>query len=156
MAIPTALVNKINSLNNHVIAALESPLHWPLSLGLMTIKVTGRKSGKQYTLPVGYHNQGDAIVVMVSDAKKRQWWRNFQEEAHIEILLKSKIMQGDALVLTPDTEEYKQRAEAFLGRAGIISRIFGIKFDKEQGLTKEQLEALADYAAIVRIKLKLV
>jgi hypothetical protein len=33
---------------------LRSPLHGLLSNGMMLLTVTGRKTGKKYTTPVGY------------------------------------------------------------------------------------------------------
>ncbi len=146
-----ATLKKIDGMNAKVISTLQSPFHWLLSPGLMVIKITGRKTGRQYSIPVGYHDQGDIVIVLVSDAANRKWWRNFQGEGDIEMIIKSKTMTGRAQVLEPGSDEYKLRAEQSFSRNPFISKIFGIKFDKKSGLTPEQLEKLASYAAIVRI-----
>jgi hypothetical protein len=42
---------------------LRSPLHGLLSSGLIT--VTGRRSGREFTFPVGYEQRGDSVRITV-------------------------------------------------------------------------------------------
>ena len=51
-------------INPLVAAVLRSPFHWLLSFGLMLITVTGRRSGRRYTIPVGYQRHGDLLVTL--------------------------------------------------------------------------------------------
>src|SRR6516162_5767260 len=53
-------------LNPAVTFVLRSRLHYPLSLGLMLLTVTGRRSGQRYTIPVGYQRRGECLLVLVS------------------------------------------------------------------------------------------
>ena len=41
--------------NDFMAWVLRSPFHGMLSNGMMLITVTGRKTGKAYTTPVGYY-----------------------------------------------------------------------------------------------------
>ncbi len=43
---------------------LRSPLHGVMSKGIMLITYTGLKSGKEYTLPVSYLQDGGRIYVI--------------------------------------------------------------------------------------------
>ncbi len=147
------LLTLIDRCNPLVIALLKSPFHWLLSYGLMAITFTGRNSGKQFTTPVGYHRFDDAIIVMVSAAYRRQWWRNYRELGVIDICLKGQWICTTAEVLAPRSHELKQRAEACFQRARFIPRIFGVDYDAVQGLSETQIDALANYAVIVKIKL---
>ena len=45
--------------NSIMSALLRSPFHGMLSSQMLLIKVTGRKSGRQYTTPVNYFQQDD-------------------------------------------------------------------------------------------------
>ena len=65
-------------LNPIIAPVLRSRLHWLLSPSLMLITVTGRKTGRRYTIPGGYHQVSDAIVVMVAEAPSKTWWRNYR------------------------------------------------------------------------------
>jgi len=42
---------------------LGSPLHRVVSKSTMLVTFTGRKSGKQYTIPVNYVREGDVFYV---------------------------------------------------------------------------------------------
>lgn len=42
-----------------------------------TLTYTGRRSGRQVTLPVNYRRRGDDVVVGVAAPGSKTWWRNF-------------------------------------------------------------------------------
>ena len=48
-------------MNNLMTAMLRSPLHGMMSKFIMLISFRGRKSGKLYTIPVGYMQDGDTL-----------------------------------------------------------------------------------------------
>jgi len=73
---------------------LRSPLHGMLSDGMILITVTGRKTGKKYTIPVGYYRDGDYLWVITS--RDRTWWKNLRGGASVELLLKRKSVTAFA------------------------------------------------------------
>ena len=141
----------MDRLNPLIVAILRSPVHWLLSRGLMLVTITGRRTGRRYTIPVGYHELSDAIVVLVSDAANRSWWRNFQQPGLVQLRVRGRIVPARAQVLPVDDPEFRRRAEQSFRRARFISRIFGIEFDPARGLTPEQVKSLGEYAVIVRM-----
>lgn len=147
----TSILHLINRLNPLVISLLTSPLHFVASAGLMVIRFRGRKSGKQFTTPVGFHEIDDSIIVMVSEAKSRQWWRNYRSSQPIEFCLRGKWHSGHACVLAPTSEEYTYFVNASFRRASFIAKIFSIDFDPASGLSEAQVRQLSDYAQVVRI-----
>jgi len=80
--------------NTFISWVLRSPFHGLLSNGTMLITVTGRKTGKKYTTPVGYYQQDGYLWVLTS--RNRQWWRNLKNGAEVSLLLKRKPVQGFA------------------------------------------------------------
>jgi deazaflavin-dependent oxidoreductase (nitroreductase family) len=80
--------------NDFMAWVLRSPFHGMLSKGMMLITVTGRKTGKAYTTPVGYYEEGDSLWVITS--RDRKWWRNLQGGANVKLLLKRKPVNGFA------------------------------------------------------------
>jgi hypothetical protein len=141
----------IDRLNPAVVLLLHTPiLHWLASPGLMTVSLRGRRSGKTFRFPVGYHDQSDAVVVLVSEAKGRQWWRNFElpRPATLQLRGRSHSMIGE--VLESGSPEYAKRVGMSFARADFIPRIFGIDFDRARGLDHEQMKALGETAAVVR------
>ena len=139
--------------NGVVDLVLRSRFHWLLSRGLTLITVTGRRTGRRYTIPVGYLEASDAVVVLVGDAPSKTWWRNYIEPGAIEVLLRGLPRSGRAVVVPPDSETFRRTAEESFRRSRVIPRLFGIAFDASRGLTAEDAERLAQRAAIVRITL---
>jgi deazaflavin-dependent oxidoreductase (nitroreductase family) len=80
--------------NDFMAWVLRSPFHGMLSNGMMLITVTGRKTGKTYTTPVGYYEEGGYLWVITS--RDRKWWRNLQGGADVNLLLKRKPVNGFA------------------------------------------------------------
>lgn len=136
-----------------MIKLLISRCHWLASAGLMVVRFKGRHSGKVFSTPVGFHEIDGNIIVMVSDAANRQWWRNFRTENTIDYCLRGKWQQANAFVLHWDSAEYKDFVEASFNRTTFITKIFSIDYDFSTGLTKQQIESLSSYAQVVRIKL---
>jgi deazaflavin-dependent oxidoreductase (nitroreductase family) len=137
--------------NPFVTAVLGSPVHWLLSPGLMLITVTGRRSGRRYTIPVGYHQLDDCIVVLVAEARSKQWWRNFRTPGDVELRLRGKLLRATARALAPESADFKHYAEASFRRARMVPAIFGIEFNRRSGLTPQQVAKLGAEAAIVKI-----
>jgi len=80
--------------NDFMAWVLRSPLHGMLSNGTMLITVTGCKTGKTYTTPVGYYKDDGYLWVVTSS--DRTWWRNLQGGAQVDLLLKRKPVKGFA------------------------------------------------------------
>jgi hypothetical protein len=72
--------------NDFMSWVLRSPLHGMLSNGMMLITVTGRKTEKKYTLPVGYYREDVYLWVMTS--RDRTWRKNLKNGAEVSLLLK--------------------------------------------------------------------
>ena len=142
----------MSKLNPLVVTLLRTPvLHWIASPGLMLLTVTGRRSGRRYTIPVGYQRAGDEITVMVSKAGGKTWWRNFREPGEVELRLRGRDLRGRAALVDPASSEFRSAAEATLRRVPGMSRVFGVDFDRSTGLSDAQVEALGREIAVVRI-----
>jgi len=146
-------VRLLSRMNPLILGILRSPLHWILSPGLMQVEITGRRTGRAYAIPVGYYRTGDVVLVMVSDAPSRSWWRNFLEPAKASLLIKGRRLEALGRVPEPGSPEFVMRAEQNFRRAGFIARLFGIGFDPAVGLRPVQQEALARYARVVVFEL---
>lgn len=143
----------LTRLNPLIALILRSPAHWLLSPGLMLLTFRGRKSGKQFAIPVGYQRDDDVVTVMVSEAREKQWWRNYREAGWVALRLRGRDLAGEAQVVVPGSDEFRQRTERSLRRVPGLSRIFGVEFDRKRGLSAEQVEHLGSAIAVVRIRL---
>ncbi len=64
--------------NSGVTRLTDSP-RWGNVVGryITSISYTGRKSGRQFTLPVGYRRTGDTVTIGANLPDQKAWWRNF-------------------------------------------------------------------------------
>lgn len=81
---------------------LRSPLHRPLSKGLLLISFTGRKSGKTYTTPISYLRDGDDIILFTN--RERKWWRNLQGGAPVTLWVQGEKFSGVATPMPTEPE----------------------------------------------------
>ncbi len=88
--------------NGLVLAVLRSPAHRLLSGMAIELRYTGRRSGRQFTLPVQYAREGERLVVAVQEPTTKTWWRSFGTPQEVGVRLQGKLRRGTALVVRPD------------------------------------------------------
>lgn len=67
---------------NRRVVALRSSRRWGAAARrhLTIVTYTGRRSGRTFSIPVGYRRTGDTVVIGVRMPGKKNWWRNFTGE----------------------------------------------------------------------------
>jgi deazaflavin-dependent oxidoreductase (nitroreductase family) len=83
--------------NDFMIWLLSSPFHRLLSRGFLLVTVTGCKSGKTYTTPVNYLQDGKTIWVI--STRPRTWWRNLTGGAGLSVRLARQEIAARAEVI---------------------------------------------------------
>ena len=141
-------------LNPLVARILRSPLHPLLSPGLMLLSYRGRRSGRPISIPVGYQRSGDEISVLASRARRKQWWRNFREPALVELLVRGRVLRGEARLVPGESEEFRSAVESTFRRLPRLAGQFGIAYERGRVLTPEQHRAVAEGGALVKIALR--
>ena len=136
--------------NDFMTWVLRSPFHSILSNGMMLITVGGRKTGKEYTFPVGYYREGEYLWVITS--RDRTWWRNLQGGAEVGLLLKRKPVTAFA---EPELEEkvVEARIPEYLHHVPQASKPMGIRVENGKP-NAEDIARTAKGRLFVRIKLK--
>jgi deazaflavin-dependent oxidoreductase (nitroreductase family) len=76
---------------------LRSPLHRLMSGSTVLITVTGRKTGRPYTLPISYHQSGHTLTLLTRRGKT--WWRNLQGGAPVRLWLRGQEVSASAEVV---------------------------------------------------------
>jgi deazaflavin-dependent oxidoreductase (nitroreductase family) len=135
--------------NDFMAWVLRSPLHGMLSNGMMLITITGRKTGKKITTPVGYYVEGDYLWVITS--RERKWWRNLQGGATVDLLLKRKPVQGFAEVEL-DEKAVEARMYEYLRHIPQAASRMGVRMENQK-LNSEDVSRTAKGRLFVKIKL---
>ena len=86
---------------------LRSPFHGVVSESLLLLTFTGRKSGREYTTPVGYRYFDDSMVIFTHS----DWWKNLRGGATVTLHLRGDRREAEATPITDpaDVAEYLAR-----------------------------------------------
>lgn len=130
---------------------LSSPLHGLMSKNTLLIQFTGRKSGKKFTTPVNYTQEGS--VVRVTSQRSRVWWRNLKSMPEVAVTIRGKKLTGNAVVLeTP--EQVAEGLIRFFQPAPLMAKYFKIKQNIDGSLDQADLQRTAEDSVVIEITLQ--
>ena len=96
---------------------LSSPLHPLASWYVMSLRFSGRRTGRAYDVPVVYRRGEDGVLEAIT-SRRRMWWRNLRVGADITVLLRGRDCRARVEVIEDDfdTIEYALRSRDALRR----------------------------------------
>ena len=109
--------------NDLIIFLLHSPLHRLISNQLLLLTYTGRKSGKQVSVPLGYVRQGNTILLLTDHA----WYKNVQTNPQVSLRIQGKTYTGSAEVIADDKAIVEQEMIFFVKQRPGGARAYGVK-----------------------------
>lgn len=109
--LPKRLYRVINPL---MVTLLRSPLHRSLSRWMLLLSFYGRKSGKRYTLPLGYVQQNERIFVLTHSP----WWKNLRGGAPVLLRIQGRNVGGTANIVE-DAALIGEVTHAFVAAHGV-------------------------------------
>jgi deazaflavin-dependent oxidoreductase (nitroreductase family) len=115
-----------------------------LGQAMMIITHTGRKSGRQYSTPIGYLRDGDSVLGF-NVGGGSQWYKNLKQNPVVTLTIQGQSGRYRARYIT-DTDEIA-RVLALYQRGvpkGQYERFFGVPVDMpaEQAARSPQLRAV--------------
>lgn len=143
---PAAVIRVLNPMMR---ALLRSPAHGLVSKQLMLLIVTGRKSGRVYTIPVGRHESEGELVVSAAGT----WRHNLRGGAPVRVVLDGRERAGYA-ELTEAPDDVARAYKMLLDRVGIkkASQV-GLKVNLDRLPTAEEIGPAVAQRAIARVRL---
>jgi deazaflavin-dependent oxidoreductase (nitroreductase family) len=129
---------------------LRSPLHGVMSSKLLLITFTGRKSGKEFTTPISYVQQGDTLLLAVGGS----WWKNLRGGATVWVRLQGKLRTATTEVVM-DEAGMSEIYQIILAQNPTQGRFMGIKADSDGKPNANDLgQAIERGAAVVKVHIK--
>ena len=114
----------------------------------MLITVTGHKTGKRYSTPVGFYRDEGCLWVMSS--RDRTWWRNVRGGAKVALLLRGK--QVDAFACVEEEESAVEvRLVDYIRNIPMAAKPMGIRIDN-QTPNREDVRRVAKDKLFVKIQ----
>lgn len=79
---------------------IRSPLHWLASRRIALVTYPGRRSGRRYTIPVGYEMEGLQLTIAVGSPDRKVWWRSLTGTgARVELVVRGRRRTGHAVAI---------------------------------------------------------
>lgn len=138
------------NVNPMVSWVLRSPFHRVLSKTTMLVSYTGRKSGRQISLPVNYVRQGDVLWTL--SMGKRSWWRNFRPTGPGRLRLQGRDVQVQGEVVE-DEEEILAGMATFLKGMPQVARYLKISYAENGEPERDDLREAMRGRVLVRFQL---
>jgi hypothetical protein len=130
-------------------ALLRSRAHGLVSKQLMLLTVTGRKSGRDYSMPVGRHESDGELVVSAAG----NWRHNLRGGAPVRVVVGGRERAGHA-ELEEDPEQVAQAYATLIAGLGVKKAgQVGLKVNLDRVPTAEEVKPAVAERGIVRIRL---
>jgi deazaflavin-dependent oxidoreductase (nitroreductase family) len=123
---------------------LRSPLHRVLSGRLAVVTVTGRKTGREYRIPVGYVEHDGEILVGAPGT----WTRNLRggASARVRVHGRELLVRGDVIT---DADQAAPLYKFVLARNPTHGRFVGVELDEQGEPERDQLRAAFERGVVL-------
>lgn len=138
-------------LNSMMKLFLKTPLLQNLlgkQIALLTF--TGRRSGRRYTIPIGYQRRPSSVLMLTN--MTRSWWRNFEDQPAVELRLAGKTVEGTAEA-HPGTDADLDQVVGFLASRPADAKAYGVVALPDGSPDPESVRALLPRHVLVTVEL---
>jgi hypothetical protein len=145
-----------NKIANPVVSLiLRSRWHRWMSASVLLITYRGRKSGKEFTLPVQYVQEGNFIYIVPGRPERKSWWRNFRALTPVRLTLRGEELSGNGVLLDPATQLAKiiTGIEVYLRGFPSQAGSYHIRSKPGGGWESADLYRAAETAVMIRVEL---
>jgi hypothetical protein len=126
----------IRAVNPVLRAVLSSRFHAPISDQLLVLHFTGRRTGRRYSLPVGYRDVDGRMAVLTNSG----WRVNFRGGADVQLTLHGRMHPARA-TLVEDPGQVARVYRDLIEQVGVAraQRRLGIRINVDRVPTQEEL-----------------
>jgi deazaflavin-dependent oxidoreductase (nitroreductase family) len=148
MKIPLFVLRLVNPF---VAMLLRSPLHGLMSADVMLLTVTGRRSGRRYSMPVSYLRDADRVRCFTG--REMTWWRNLRGGAEVTLQIAGVERRGRAEAVADDKERIEQALGDFLTRLPRDAVYYDVGLDSAQWPLAADVHRAAGQVVSIEISL---
>ena len=128
---------------------LRSPLHGMVSKTITVITFTGRKSGKTYSTPVSYSQNGSQVTIFTHG----DWYKNLVGGAPVTLRIRGKDYTGQADVTADDKPAMAAALSEHLKVVRSDAQYYSVTFDEAGEPNKDEIRKAVDNVVMIRVKL---
>jgi hypothetical protein len=135
--------------NNAIKSVLRSPVHGMVSKKILLITFTGCKSGKTYTTPVCYSQEGDQVYIFTH----AKWWKNLCNCTSVTLCLRGREIQGVPEPVVDDKQAIASKLTAHLRKVPSDARYYDVTFDDYGTPKAKEVEKAVQTVVMIRVRL---
>jgi deazaflavin-dependent oxidoreductase (nitroreductase family) len=141
--------------NPFVRLILRSPLHGWMSAAVMLITYRGRKTGREYTLPVQYVRDGQAIYIIPGMPERKTWWRSLRGGQPVRLRLAGETLdaRAEAIDGSSDPDLAARVLEQYFRRFPPSARQHKVRVSGDGAFAPADLQRAAQSMVLVRVEL---
>lgn len=128
---------------------LRSPLHGMVSKSILLITFTGRKSGKTYTTPVSYSQDGEQVRIFTH----ANWWKNLHAGMPVTLRIRGREYQGLPEPVAEDKQAVAAGLAAHLQQVQSDAKYYGVTFDDQGNPKAEEVMQAVENVVMIRLRL---
>ncbi len=136
--------------NKAISWVLRTPLHVLVSKDIMLLTVTGRKSGKEYHVPVSYARDGE-LIICSTDRSRADWWKNLRGGATVTARLCGEEVTGQATAISEDRQALIKGINTMLTQVPRDAKHYEVRLDKNEKPLAEDVSRATAYRIIIEI-----
>ena len=127
--------------------SLRSPFHLFFSHNIMLIRYVGRKSGKQFEIPVRYAER-DGVIKCFTD-KTANWWPNLRDNQDVSLVIRGAVIKVHTQIVVNQTEELTTELTKHLNEYPGDAVYKNVRLDHDRRPAAEDIAKHAETAVMV-------
>jgi deazaflavin-dependent oxidoreductase (nitroreductase family) len=128
---------------------LRSPLHPVVSKSILLITFQGRKSGKLYTTPLSYSEEGPYVYAFTH----AKWWKNLQGGAPVKLFIRGREFSAIATTVSDDRQAITDGLLAHLKKVPSDAKFYKVALDEARQPVREDVHQAAQHVTMIRMEL---
>lgn len=142
-------------LNPFIIYLLRGPFKQSMGASMLVLTCQGKKTGRKFSLPVSYAQEGQDIFIIPAQPESKKWWRNLRGGAPVSITLLGEERTGEGVLweaadqLDQISAVVKKQVTAFPN----LASMYGVKTGEVEAVTDEAVKSAAASLVVVKITL---
>lgn len=107
----------------------RSPIHFLITNNILVINFKGRRSKKNYLIPVSYHKHENQLTCVT--LRSNLWWKNLKEISQTNLWFKGKLVKVGVHLEYTDDENVKENLTKLVTDNPIDAFFANIKLNKD-------------------------
>jgi hypothetical protein len=137
-------------LNPIMKAILKSPFHSIVSNRIMIITFKGRKTGKEYSTPVSYFEEGRLVICFTHG----KWWMNIGDGADVNVRIRDTVFEGYGIAIPDDVNQKSENMAKLLKAVPSDAGFYNVKFNENGEPDKDDISRAISDSVMIRIDIR--